>query len=64
MLVTNGDIVRTLNNQDLAEVFCALITKTAKRKNLWKKLDKITNEWYNDNVVKGIKEWLDEPYEE
>ena len=63
MLVTNGDIVRTLNNQNLAEVLCALITQTSKKGRIFhKKVDKMSKECYNDRVVKGIKEWLDEPY--
>ena len=61
-MVTNGDIVRDMNNQNLAELFCSLITKTAKRNYLHKKVDKMTEEWYNEKVIKGIKEWLDEPY--
>ena len=69
MLVTNGDIVRNMDNQNLAEVFCAIISKTIrkdylKRKILFNKLDNVDIMWYNENVVKGIKEWLDEPYEE
>ena len=63
MIVTNGDIVRTLNNQDLAEVFCALITKTSKKGKMFhKKVDKLDKKCYNDNIVSGVKEWLDEPY--
>lgn len=64
MLVTNGDIVRNMDNQNLAEVFCSIITKSIHKDYLKEKVDNSTKEWYNDNVVKGIKEWLDEPYEE
>ncbi len=35
MLVTNGDIVRTLDNRNLAEIFCAII-KTAIHKDYLK----------------------------
>lgn len=63
MIVTNGDIVRTLNNQSLAEVFCALITKTSKKGRMFhKKVDKLDKKSYNDNIISGVKEWLDEPY--
>lgn len=62
MLVTNGDVLRTLDNQRLAEIFCTIIEKTARKRNIRKRLDKKTREWYNENVVKGVKEWLDEPY--
>ncbi len=64
MTVTNGDIVRNMDNQNLAEIFCSIITKSIHKDYLKEKVDKHTKEWYNDNVVKGIKEWLDEPYEE
>lgn len=61
MLVTNGDIVRNMTNKDLAEIFCTLISHKI-NKDLEFKLDKSSKEWYNENVVNGIKEWLDEPY--
>lgn len=63
-MVTNGDIVRDMNNQNLAEMFYSLITKSIHKDYLEVEVDKYTKEWYNDNVVKGIKEWLDEPYYE
>lgn len=42
-MVTNGDIVRNMDNQNLAEIFCAIISKTIhkdylKRKILFKNL--------------------------
>ena len=61
-MITNGDVVRTMDNQSLAEIFCSLIEKTLERDFLKERLDKCTREWYNENVIKGIKEWLDEPY--
>ena len=61
MLVTNGDIVRNMTNQDLAEIFCTLIRHKVNKKSEFI-IDKSSNEWYNDTVIKGIKEWLDEPY--
>lgn len=61
MLVTNGDIVRNMTNQDLAEVFCTLIRHKVNKKSEFI-IDKSSKEWYNDTVIKGIKEWLDEPY--
>ena len=64
MTVTNGDIVRNMDNQNLAEVFCSIILKSIHKDYLKTEVDKHTKEWYNENVVKGIKEWLDEPYEE
>lgn len=64
MMVTNGDIVRNMDNQNLAELFCFIITKSIYKDYLKVEIDKRTKEWYNDNVVKGIKEWFDEPYEE
>lgn len=57
MTISNGDVVRNMNNQSLAEIFCTLI-----RHEVEKRLDNPSEEWYNENVVKGIKEWLDEPY--
>lgn len=57
-MITNGDIVRNMDNQNLAEIFCTLISHQTNKINI----DKVTEEWYNDNVIKGIKEWLDEPY--
>ena len=60
--ITNGDIVRTMDNQSLAEVFCILIDKASRKENFHIEVDKHTKEWYNENVVKGIKEWLDESY--
>ena len=62
MLVTNGDIVRNMNNQDLAEVFCAIIKKSIHKDYLKEKVDNSTKEWYNKNVVENVKDWLDEPY--
>ena len=59
MLVTNGDIVRTLDNRNLAEVFCALITKTSLKDSIFHKKVK---ECYNDDIILGVKDWLDEPY--
>ena len=64
MLVTHGDIVRNMNNQDLAEVFCAIIKKAIHKDYLKEKVDNSTKEWYNENVVKNVKDWLDEPYYE
>ena len=62
MLVTNGDIVRNMDNQNLAEVFCAIIKKAIHKDYLTEKVDNSTKEWYNKNVVKNIKDWLDKPY--
>lgn len=59
--MTNGDMVRNMNNQSLAEIFCILISHTIDEK-LRFKLDKSGKEWYNENVVKNVKDWLDEPY--
>ena len=64
MLVTNGDIVRNMDNQNLAEVFYAIIKKAIHKDYLKEKVDNSTKEWYNDNVVKNVKNWLDEPYYE
>ena len=64
MTITNGDVVRTMDNQNLAEIFCAIIKKAIHKDYLKEKVDNVTEKWYNDNVVKGIKEWLDEPFEE
>lgn len=64
MLVTNGDIVRNMNNQDLAEIFCTIIKKAIYKDYLKEKVDNSTKEWYNKNVVKNVKDWLDEPYYE
>ena len=64
MLVTNGDIVRTLDNRNLAEIFCAIIKTAIHKDYLKEKVDNSTKEWYNKNVVKNVKDWLDEPYYE
>ena len=63
-MVTNGDIVRNMNNQNLAEIFCSIITKSIHKDYLKAEVDKHTKEWYNKNVVKNVKDWLDEPYYE
>ena len=60
-MITNGDVVRNMNNQSLAEIFCTLISHKVNKKHEFA-LDKSSKEWYNENVVEGIKEWLDEPY--
>ena len=60
-MITNGDIVRNMTNQDLAEIFCTLISHKVDKKCEFT-LDNSSKEWYNENVIKGIKEWLDEPY--
>ena len=62
--VTNGDIIRNMDNQSLAEVFCEVIKKAIYKNYLKEKIDKSTKEWYNKNVVKNVKDWLDEPYYE
>lgn len=62
MLVTNGDVVRNMDNQNLAEVFCAIIKKAIYKDYLKDRVDNSTKEWYNENVVKNVKDWLDEPY--
>lgn len=64
MLVTNGDVVRNMDNQNLAEVFCAIIKKAIHKNYLKDRVDNFTKEWYNENVVKNVKDWLDEPYYE
>ena len=64
MLVTHGDIVRNMDNQNLAEVFCAIIKKAIHKDYLKDRVDNSTKEWYNKNVVKNVKDWLDEPYYE
>lgn len=64
MLVTHGDIVRSMDNQNLAEVFCAIIKKAIHKDYLKEKVDNSTKEWYNENIVKNVKDWLDEPYYE
>lgn len=64
MLVTNGDVVRNMDNQSLAEIFCAIIKKVIHKDYLKEKVDNSTKEWYNDNVVKNVKDWLDKPYYE
>lgn len=61
-MITNGDIVRDMNNQSLAEMFCAVIKKAVYKDYLKIKVDNVTEEWYNENIVKNIKDWLDEPY--
>lgn len=64
MIVTNGDIVRNMDNQNLAEVFCAIIKKAIHKNYLKEKVDNSTKEWYNKNVVENVKDWLDESYYE
>lgn len=64
MIVTNGDIVRNMDNQNLAEVFCAIITKAIHKDYLKEKVDNSDLMWYNENVVKNVKEFLDESYYE
>lgn len=64
MTVTNGDIVRNMNNQNLAEIFCTIIKKAIHKDYLKERVDNSTKEWYNDNVIKNVKDWLDEPYYE
>lgn len=59
--ITNGDIVRNMDNQSLAVIFCILISHTIDKK-LRFKLDNSGKEWYNENTVKNVKDWLDEPY--
>ena len=44
MLVTNGDIVRNMDNQNLAEVFCAIIKKAIHKDYLKEKVDNSTKE--------------------
>ena len=53
-----------MDNQNLAEVFCAIIKKAIHKDYLKEKVDNSTKEWYNKNVVKNVKDWLDEPYYE
>ena len=60
--VTNGDIVRNMDNQNLAEIFCEVIKSAIHKDYLREKVDNSTKEWYNENVVKNVKNWLDEPY--
>lgn len=64
MTVTNGDIVRNMDNQNLAEIFCSIITRSIHKDYLKAEVDNSTKEWYNKNVVKNVKDWLDEPYYE
>lgn len=63
-MITNGDIVRGMNNQNLAEVFCSIIKKAIHKDYLKERVDNLDPTWYNDNVVKNVKDWLDEPYYE
>lgn len=62
MVVSNGDIVRNMDNQNLAEIFCAIITQAIHKNYLQAKVDKTDNVWYNENIVKNVKDFLDEPY--
>ena len=61
-MITNGDVVRNMDNQNLAEIFCTIIKKSIHKDYLKEKVDNTTKEWYNDNVVKNVKDWLNEPY--
>ena len=48
MKITNGDIIRNMNNKSLAEFLYVLLERIQKPT--------------NDNVVKYIENWLDEDY--
>ena len=48
MLVTNGDIIRTMNNQNLAQFLYVLIEKIQKP--------------YDASAVRHIEEWLNDDY--
>lgn len=61
-MVTNGDIIRNMNNQNLAEIFCEIINNAIRKNYLKEKVDNSTKEWYNKNVIENVKDWLDEPY--
>lgn len=60
--VTNGDVIRNMDNQSLAELLCSLIDKVSRHKFIHIEVDKHTKEWYNENIIKTIKDWFDEPY--
>jgi len=49
MLVTNGDVIRAMDNKNLAEFLYVLLEKIKKP--------------YNDYVIQNIKEWLDSEME-
>ena len=48
MKITNGDIIRNMNNKNLAEFLYVLLERIQKPT--------------NNNVVKCIENWLDEDY--
>ena len=48
MKITNGDIIRTMNNKNLAEFLYVLLERIQKPT--------------NDSVIKHIEDWLDEDY--
>lgn len=63
-MVTNGDIIRNMDNQNLTEIFCEIINNVICKNYLKEKVDNSTKEWYNKNVIENVKDWLDEPYYE
>ena len=50
-MITNGDIIRNMNNKSLAEFLYVLLEKVD------------VNDVKNNNVIKHIQEWLDEELE-
>jgi hypothetical protein len=48
MKITNGDIIRTMNNENLAKFLYVLLERIQKPT--------------SDSVVKSIETWLDEDY--
>lgn len=48
MKITNGDIIRNMNNKNLAEFLYVLLERIQKPT--------------NDSVIKHIEDWLDEDY--
>lgn len=63
-MVTNGDIIRNIDNQNLVEIFCEVVNNAIRKNYLKEKVDNTPKEWYNKNVIENVKDWLDEPYYE